>query len=1103
MYASSTVQASGDIIGYSNIFGGGTSTQALATLAVTGDGYFSGGLGVGNATTTDGLLETSGIGYFGGLIKVKGSATSTFAGGIFANDLRTNLSSCDSLDTDSQGAIICGADAGSFSGTANRLAYFDTTSSIASGNFLNIDTTNLRLSVGGDSTGSTSPWGTLSVEQTTGQGSRKPIFVVSDTGTSSPFMFINQKGNVGIGTNLPLVPLHITNTLATNISASIDSNTVAIFSRTVNSTDDAEVSILSGTVGHSVLNLGYNLSEGVGFINYDNLNDSMAIGTNAQTQITVLSTGATGVLTESPDSEFEVVSESSSGIRGILSTQYSDTSNIGAKLELHRALGTEDAPGNIISGNLISTVVSRGYVTGSFQVGSTITATAAEDWVSGSAYGTNLAFNTVKNAEIAATQRLMIHNSGYIGASTSSPWGQFSVDQIEGEGPRKPIFVVGDNGTSTPFLFVNQKGGVGIGTTTVNQGSTLSLLSGFYKGGINNAARNAATSTFFNVYGNNKVTIGTTTSSYAMVNISGTSTISGSNRRQGHVLADTLNQRFNYFVEEFWVDLTTDISASNPEITIPYQHISVDESTGTNGCTWGTREDVVNGIWRTSAGSAGPSCLTFLTGDTAANSHNIFDADSNPIFETVLQPDAVANGDGEITVGFGVSTVTFDSVPTTDGIYFSTCSAASTCGTTWHMVTCNGSCTFTTTGKTVSTAAFTKLRFEAHTGHVDFYINDIYVGRNVANVPTGGLNVNINYLATSNNLDVDYFRIWQDTSEGIIASSEEVKIINPRSILIQDSDLAEWYPAEVAAITKPGMVVSIATSSVVKLSDKTYDDRVLGVVSTAQSIELGAVGDDFVPVALQGRVPVKISLEGGPIRNGDLITSSSIPGYAMRARKPGRTIGMALESFDGITGDVVMKNLPDGSSIATGEVLMFVDLGWNHLDTQVADINSEELWSVDSVSGKIKTTFAMDLGGQSIENVKSIVSASGNWSISENGDLVVKTIRVDDITTKNLEVTQSGVTLYDSQSNAPYCLKVTNGILTTLQGSCVGDATSVPLPPIPPLPEAQASPSPAENLEPMLIPAPETMLPTSPGDDGTGEITQQPVPSPIDEPPDA
>src|SRR3989344_1926793 len=64
-------------------------------------------------------------------------------------------------------------------------------------------------------------------------------------------------------------------------------------------------------------------------------------------------------------------------------------------------------------------------------------------------------------------------------------------------------------------------------------------------------------------------------------------------------------------------------------------------------------------------------------------------------------------------------------------------------------------------------------------------------------------------------------------------------------------------------------------------------------------------------VALAGRVPVRVSTEGGAIQPGDRLTSSSLPGIAMKATTTGMTIGVALEAFDG--GD----ELSDGA-IAAG-----------------------------------------------------------------------------------------------------------------------------------------------------------------------------------------
>ncbi|OGY39854.1 MAG: hypothetical protein A2418_03450 [Candidatus Brennerbacteria bacterium RIFOXYC1_FULL_41_11] len=86
-----------------------------------------------------------------------------------------------------------------------------------------------------------------------------------------------------------------------------------------------------------------------------------------------------------------------------------------------------------------------------------------------------------------------------------------------------------------------------------------------------------------------------------------------------------------------------------------------------------------------------------------------------------------------------------------------------------------------------------------------------------------------------------------------------------------------------------------------------YDSRLLGVVSDnpgylidhngTMNHEGGRIRDGYQPLALSGRVFVKISSENGEIGVGDYITSGTIPGVGMRATQAGRVIGMALQSW--------------------------------------------------------------------------------------------------------------------------------------------------------------------------------------------------------------
>lgn len=121
-------------------------------------------------------------------------------------------------------------------------------------------------------------------------------------------------------------------------------------------------------------------------------------------------------------------------------------------------------------------------------------------------------------------------------------------------------------------------------------------------------------------------------------------------------------------------------------------------------------------------------------------------------------------------------------------------------------------------------------------------------------------------------------------------------------------------------LLEPGTVV-IANSDrpgEVCMTDKPYDQRVVGAISGANGIkpgltltQEGTVLDGTHPVALDGRVYVKVT---GPVEVGDLLTTSSEHGRAMavknRKKAFGAVIGKALESDADDDGLVLMLVQP-------------------------------------------------------------------------------------------------------------------------------------------------------------------------------------------------
>jgi len=107
---------------------------------------------------------------------------------------------------------------------------------------------------------------------------------------------------------------------------------------------------------------------------------------------------------------------------------------------------------------------------------------------------------------------------------------------------------------------------------------------------------------------------------------------------------------------------------------------------------------------------------------------------------------------------------------------------------------------------------------------------------------------------------------------------------------------------------EPGdvLVVDRTVGRRLMLSRRAYSTRVAGIYSTKPGV-LGTTHsiDDSdalaaeVPVAIVGIVPCKVTAENGPIAPGDLLVTSSTPGYAMkgmsRRRMLGAVVGKALE----------------------------------------------------------------------------------------------------------------------------------------------------------------------------------------------------------------
>jgi hypothetical protein len=232
------------------------------------------------------------------------------------------------------------------------------------------------------------------------------------------------------------------------------------------------------------------------------------------------------------------------------------------------------------------------------------------------------------------------------------------------------------------------------------------------------------------------------------------------------------------------------------------------------------------------------------------------------------------------------------------------------------------------------------------------------------------------------------------------------------------ADFAEMYPA--ANGLEVGDIITLGTqqvqtynsdqygkvdwnspkgtiSQVVKATSA-YDSNIIGVVSDNYS-NFASTGynikqvDNPMSVALVGRLPIKVTNENGPIAVGDFLTSSSThPGYAMKATKAGYVIGQALAAFSGSsTGTTMTFIRPQYYPGPTG-----IDLIQNGGDANIANL---------TVNGNTALTNLAVSGDSSFANINvNGVATFHNLHVVGSATIGTLTV-VNSITTKDLKVT--------------------------------------------------------------------------------------------------
>lgn len=128
---------------------------------------------------------------------------------------------------------------------------------------------------------------------------------------------------------------------------------------------------------------------------------------------------------------------------------------------------------------------------------------------------------------------------------------------------------------------------------------------------------------------------------------------------------------------------------------------------------------------------------------------------------------------------------------------------------------------------------------------------------------------------------------------------------------------------------------SIYDRMVVRKTQMAYDRHIAGAISPGGGMVLngghdvlergGRAKPGYQLLALAGRIPIKVSSENGPLRAGDRVVASSLPGVGMRANDGGVSVGMAAEPFDGRDG---VERIVAGRRVRVRAILVLVNLAW-------------------------------------------------------------------------------------------------------------------------------------------------------------------------------
>ncbi len=198
------------------------------------------------------------------------------------------------------------------------------------------------------------------------------------------------------------------------------------------------------------------------------------------------------------------------------------------------------------------------------------------------------------------------------------------------------------------------------------------------------------------------------------------------------------------------------------------------------------------------------------------------------------------------------------------------------------------------------------ISFEDPQGKTKWHINQNFAGQNPG----------LNFVETGVADGRLFIKVGGNVGIGTINPQEKLHfegtILVTKDVVLQGEDCAEDFDVLFTEAVEPGTVMVIDQDGQLRINTEAYDKKVAGVVSGAGKFKPGMVlgrqseQRNRMPIALMGKVYCKVDAQYAPIEIGDLLTSSSTPGHAMKVSDPlkafGAVIGKALKPLKSGTG---------------------------------------------------------------------------------------------------------------------------------------------------------------------------------------------------------